>query len=378
MTGLYVHIPFCQKKCHYCNFVIAPVGSAVSHRVFLGALEKEAKHYAGRFADTVFETVYLGGGTPSTLRTGEFEWLFQILKSHFRWKKEAELTCEINPGDVDLDKAFLLKRLGANRASLGAQSFHEETLRTLNRAHGAGQIESSFRYLRDAGFKNINMDLILSLPGESWNMVRTSLEQTVLLKPEHISLYELTVEEKTVFGQRQRHGKLELPDEQQQFAMLSNARVFLQQAGYRHYELLNYAKPGYESRHNLLYWANEDYLGLGPGAYSYFDTRRFKNSESHEQYLDKISRNDWDACEEETLEGKKKEIESFLLALRLTDGAEAERFCSLLQNFKDEIVSLCEKGLLVQEEGYVRLSAKGQFFAETVFTELSVTDSTAL
>ena len=371
MTGLYIHIPFCRKKCHYCNFVIAPVGSAMSRSSFLAALEKEAEHFATRFSDVIFETVYLGGGTPSTLELDEWEWLFHILRRNFRWKADAELTCEVNPGDADLNKAFFLKKLGINRVSLGAQSFHEETLKRINRAHHAGDIESSFRYLRDAGFKNINMDLILSLPGESWSLAQASLEKTIHLNPEHISLYELTIEEKTVFGRLAHEGKLSLLGEEEQFAVLSNARVFLQKAGYRHYELLNYAKPGFESRHNQLYWANEDYLGLGPGATSYFDGRRFRNSDSYEQYLEKISRNDWSAHEEEILDAKKKEIESFLLALRLADGASVERFHLLILNFEEEIDDLCEKGLLIKVEGRLQLSAKGQFFAETVFTELS-------
>ena len=371
MTGLYIHVPFCRKKCHYCNFVIAPAGPDASHRVFLDALEKEATHAAPRFSETIFDTVYLGGGTPSTLRAGEFERLFRILKMHFFWKKEAELTCEVNPGDVDLDRAFLLKGFGINRVSLGAQSFHDETLQRLNRAHNAGEIESSFRALRDAGFKNISMDLMLSLPGESWELAHASLEQAVALGPEHISLYELTLEEKTVFGRLHHEGKLELPGEEEQLEMLSKARLFLQEAGYRHYELLNYAKPGFESRHNLLYWANEDYLGLGPGATSYFDGRRFKNSDSYEQYQEKIMRDDWSAREEEVLDEQKKETESFLLALRLTEGADAGRFRSMLERRKDEIDSLCEKGLLSVDDDKIRLSSRGQFMAETVFTELS-------
>ena len=184
-------------------------------------------------------------------------------------------------------------------------------------------------------------------------------------------MYELTIEEKTVFGHLHHEGKLELPGDDEQFDILSRARLFLQVAGYRHYELLNYAKPGFESKHNLLYWANEEYLGLGPGAYSYFDGRRFKNSDSYEQYQEKISSNDWSPREEEMLTGKKKVIESFLLALRLTDGVEEKRFHTLLEDFKDEIDSLCEKGLLLRENSRIRLSAQGQFMAETVFTELS-------
>jgi oxygen-independent coproporphyrinogen-3 oxidase len=372
MTGLYVHIPFCKKKCHYCNFVVALAGTDASHRVYLNALEKEAAHTAGRFADTAFDTVYLGGGTPSTLRTGEFEWLFHILKGHFHWKKDAEITCEVNPGDIPgLERAFFLKRLGIDRVSLGAQSFHDETLKRLNRDHGTAEIESAFRYLRDAGFKNISLDLILSLPGESWSAARESLERAARLSPEHISLYELTIEDKTVFARMRREGTLELPSEEEQFETLSNARLFLQEAGYRHYELLSYARPGFESRHNLLYWANEDYLGLGPGAYSYFDGRRFRNSGSYEEYLKKVLAGDWTALEEETLDVRKKELESLLLALRLTDGADAAKFSSVISERRGEIAGLREKGLLLEEQGRLRLSARGQFFAETVFTELS-------
>ncbi len=351
--------------------MIAPVGSSASRGLFLQALETEAKHYAERFAEVVFETVYLGGGTPSTLEAEELERLFAIIRRYFHWKENAELTCEVNPGDADLEKALLLKKLGVNRVSLGAQSFHADTLERLNRAHSAQQIEHSFRHLRDAGFKNINLDLILSLPGESWNKVRASLEKTMALGPEHISLYELTIEEKTVFGRLHQEGKLNLSNEEQQWTILSNARIFLQQAGYRHYELLNYAKTGFESRHNLLYWANQDYLGLGPGAYSYFDGRRFKNSDSQERYLDKISRNDWSADEEEVLDPKKKETESFLLALRLAEGVSMDRFYSFVEGSKEEIVGLCEKGLLIREANRLRLSPRGQFFAETVFAELS-------
>lgn len=371
MTGLYIHIPFCRKKCHYCNFVIALASSDKRRGAFLEALSKEAAHYAERFSDVIFDTVYLGGGTPSTLEADELEQLFQCLHKNFRWKIDAELTCEVNPGDVDPDKALLLKKLGVNRVSLGAQSFHEETLRRLNRTHQAQDIESSFSNLRAVGFKNINLDLILSLPGEPWSAVQASLKKTMCLNPEHISLYELTVEDKTVFGRLAREGKLNGPGEEEQFAILSNARAFLKKAGYRHYELLNYAKPGFESKHNLLYWANGEYLGLGPGAYSYFDGRRFKNSESYEQYVDKIAKNNWNAHEGEWLDDKKKAIESFLLALRLTDGTDVRRFGPVIKDFEDEISDLCKKGLLVKENSRIRLSPKGQFLAETVFAELS-------
>jgi len=371
MTGLYTHVPFCTKKCHYCNFVIALAAPAENHDLFLEALEQEARRYEPLVKGNIFDTVYVGGGTPSVLEPDEFEWLMHILKTHFKWKPNAEITCEANPGDIDLKKALLLKKLGVNRVSLGAQSFHDETLARLNRTHRSAEIESSFRYLRDAGFSNISLDLILSLPGESWEHAQYSLEQLVKLDPEHVSIYELTVEDKTVFGELQRRGELNVPDEDMQFEILSKARLFLKEHGYRHYELLSYAKRGSESRHNLLYWANEDTLGLGPGAYTHWRGSRYRFSTSYHEYLSKVAAKDWKPAEEETLTDEKKETESFILALRVTEGVQKERFPGFLERMKDELSDLTEKGLLTEEEGHIRLTARGQFLAETVFAELS-------
>jgi oxygen-independent coproporphyrinogen-3 oxidase len=371
MTGLYVHVPFCKKKCHYCNFTIALSGSEEHHGLFLAALERETQRYRERFKEVLFETLYLGGGTPSALRPNELERLFSILAKDLKWKHDAEVTCEVNPGDADEVKARLLRDLGVNRISFGAQSFHDETLKKLNRAHDAADIARSFKVLRETGFTNINLDLILSLPGEDWNKARHSLEEAVGLGPEHISLYELSIEDKTVFGDLHKKGKLALPGEEEQFETLSKAREFLKAKGYAHYELLNYAKPGFESRHNLLYWANEDTLGLGPGAYTHSNGRRYRFSDSYQQYLAKISSGDWSVGEEETLDKEKKDVETFLLALRLTEGAAIEKFHAVLRRFNDEIQSLTEQGLLIEEDGRLRLTARGQFFAETVFTELS-------
>lgn len=371
MTGLYVHIPFCQKKCHYCNFVITLAGSHDSRRAFQEALHREMEHYARPMSETVFDTLYLGGGTPSRLESHELEWVFHELKRHFRFQPGAEVSCEVNPGDVDLHKAMLLRKLGVNRVSLGAQSFHDDTLERLNRTHRSAEISSCFRYLRDAGISNISLDLMLSLPGEDWSRVSESLEKAAALRPEHFSLYELTIEEKTVFGAMSRQGKLELPDEESQFEMLENARVFLKESGYTQYELLSFAKPDFESRHNMIYWANQDYLGLGPAAYSYIKGRRYRLADSYESYLRKIQGDDWTAYEEEILSDEKKLIESFLLALRLKTGARMDRFAQLIVSFQEEIESLEERGLLEKEEGCIRLTEKGKFFAETVFAELS-------
>lgn len=371
MTGLYAHVPFCEKKCHYCNFVIAPAGRAADRAAFFGAFEREAARRAPEFRDTVFDTVYLGGGTPSVLEPAEFEALGRILRSHFRWKGPAEITIEVNPNDVDAARASAWRAFGANRASLGAQSFHDDTLRKLNRAHGSADITAAFKHLRDAGFSNISVDLILSLPGEPWKRALASLERLAELGPEHVSIYELAVEEKTVFGDMHKKGALALPGEDEQFDILSNARDFLKRHGWRHYELLSYARPGFESRHNSLYWANEPTLGLGPGAWSYLGGRRSRSSESYAQYLEKASRGDWEPVEQESLDADRSEAEAFVLSLRLAEGAPQERFAAVIGRLREEIGGLEEKGLLTCGDGRIRLTERGQFLAETVFTELS-------
>ena len=281
------------------------------------------------------------------------------------------MSCEANPGDIDQALADNYLRLGVNRVSLGAQSFRDATLRRLNRCHSEKDISDSFHILRKAGFRNISLDLILSLPGETLEDVQRSLRELLKLNPEHVSLYELTIEEKTVFGDLHKKGKLKLPNEDLQIEMLTLARETLKKVGYDHYELLSYAKPGFRSRHNRIYWANQEYLGLGPGAFSYLDGRRFRNSSSYTEYLKKINENDWSAFEEEKLDREKKDTESFLLSLRLKEGARAARFRSLMKRSNKNLKTLEEKGLIEKKNGTIRLTGRGQFFAETVFTELS-------
>ena len=372
MVGLYIHVPFCKKRCHYCNFVVTTARRASGHDEFLTALEKEMVFYREGLSERSFDTLYLGGGTPSTLTANEMSRVFRLAHQNFKITAGAEITCEVNPGDMDLEKAIAYRTLGISRISVGVQSFNEDTLRHLNRDHGVSEIFRCFEILKKAGFQNISLDLILSLPGETLKDVEYSLKQAVGLEPRHISLYELTIEERTVFGRQAHRGKLDLPDEATQLAMLSQARTHLIAQGYEHYELLSYAQKGFESRHNLIYWANEEYLGLGPAAYSYIGGKRFRRSRTVDEYFEKIKNKDTLTVEEERLSPEKKEIESFLLALRLSEGAERRRFAGVLDQFKDSIQSLKEKGLVEEGAQSLRLTSQGQFFAETVFAELSL------
>ncbi len=371
MIGLYVHIPFCRKKCHYCNFVVTTQSGIAPRVAFLEALEKESAHYHERFQNTLFDTLYVGGGTPSSLGLKETQSFFNLIHRYFRFHPGAEVTFEVNPGDVDAAKAALYRESGVNRISMGVQSFNEATLHRLNRDHSAEEIIGSFEILKKAGFQNISVDLMLSLPEETLADVRDSLSRAVDLAPQHVSLYELVIEKKTVFENLFQKGRLGLPKEDQQIEMLSFARNFLKAKGFRHYELLSYAKDGFESRHNRIYWANQPSLGLGPGAFSYVDGCRFRHSRGVDEYLSKIAIADWSSAEEERLEPEAKAVESFLLALRLSEGADRRTFTKVIEERGETLFDLKEKGLLEEASQRIRLTPRGQFFAETVFAELS-------
>jgi oxygen-independent coproporphyrinogen-3 oxidase len=371
MTGLYLHVPFCSKKCHYCDFVVTTASGADAHARYLDALAAECAHYAPRFSGTRFSTLYVGGGTPAMLETDETRRLFETVRKYFSFEPGAEISWEANPGDLTPEKAAAYRALGVTRVSLGAQSFDDPVLATMNRAHDAAAIERTFNILKDAGIQDVNLDLMLALPGQDVAGARRSLERAAMLGPTHISLYELVVEERTVFAVRQKKGQLPLPPEERALEMLEEARAYLKKNGFIHYELLNYAKPGFESRHNRLYWANEDYLGLGPGAYSYFNDHRFRGSASYAEYLKKIASANWTPLDDEKLTPEARDVESLLLALRLTAGANLARFTALLPKKEESLRQLEDNGLLIRDEKTIRLSPRGQLFSETVFTELS-------
>lgn len=372
MTGLYVHIPFCQKRCHYCDFVISTDTATARREAFVEAIGREAAYRAGAAGGhRTFDTLYLGGGTPSVLTAAEMERLFALLRDRLRVRDGAEITCELNPSLVDADKLLRWRARGISRVSLGAQVFDDAQLASVNREHTSSDIERTFALLRQSGYDNISMDLILSLPGETEAIFERTIERALALRPEHISLYELVVEPKTVFGRRHASGRLDRPDEQVQLARLKAARAAFIGAGYEHYELLSYALPGRRSAHNLIYWANGEYLGLGPGAYSYWSGKRYRTASSLEDYLAKAARGDWSAEDEESLGDRAKEAESLVLALRLLEGADVHRFAKTISRKRAELDDLIDKELLIETSDRLCLTERGVFFAETVFSQLS-------
>lgn len=371
MLGLYVHVPFCAKHCHYCNFVITTASSSDAYAAFAAALAKEAGSYKNQFVGRSFDTLYLGGGTPSRLPAAVIGPLLDRVRSCFDISGDAEITLEANPSDVSSETAILWRQKGINRISLGAQSFNDRTLRALNRDHTCQDTRAAVRILRDKGFGNISLDLMLALPDESPDEAGYSLESALELRPEHISLYELTIEQGTVFGELRRKKRLNLPTEDDAVQMLLQTRRRLQEAGYLQYELLSYAKPGFESRHNGLYWRQEPYLGLGPGAFSYINGERYRLSRTVEEYHAKLAVEDWTRAESEVLSGFQKESERLLLALRFLAGVRVSDFEAVLRQKEPFINELIRDGLLENAEGRLRLTPKGSLFAETVFSKLS-------
>lgn len=369
MFGLYVHVPFCRTKCFYCDFSTALWGQGERAELFLAALERQARSEENFFKHKKFETLYLGGGTPSVLSVGQLERIFLMLREHFAFAEDAEITLEANPSDISAEKAARYRKLGINRISLGAQSFLDATLKRLNRPDQPSEIGHAVGYLRQSGFKNLNLDLMAGLPGESLDDFSYSLKAALALSPEHFSLYELSLEPRTVFGRAFRRGQFTPSTEEMTLEALKLARRLLTESGYEQYELLNYAKPGFESRHNDLYWKNEMTLGLGPGAYSYIEGRRFCLAKDLASYIKKTAVADFKPEEEETLNAEARERESFILALRrVREGASKARFSRLLNEIQDQVKRLIDDGLIIDSPTAIRLSERGIFLAETVFS----------
>lgn len=370
-TGLYLHIPFCRVKCHYCNFVITLDRSASMRERFLSALEKEISMARTRYGDLFFETLYFGGGTPSALDTGEFSRVVNALRGSFSLEALKEFTVEINPGDVDAEKIKAFKKQGVNRASVGAQAFQQPLLETMGRPHGASEIHETVKLLKKEGIENISLDLIFRLPGQDVNAFCASLDEALSLEPAQMTLYDLEVHEKTRFGLMQKKGGLALPGEDAHFEMFEKAAEKLRAAGYRHYELLSFARPGFESRHNMLYWENQDYLGLGPGAFSYLEGTRYQFSESVPQYLKKCEAGDWVPAVSDTLTPAKKEVESLLTGLRLDRGVDLRAFPLIHESLKPVLAELVGGGLIAAEGERIFLTFRGRALAETVFLRLT-------
>lgn len=367
--GLYLHIPFCPVKCHYCNFVITAKRSPDFRKRFFEALAEEVKHARAKWGRLRFDTLYLGGGTPSDLNGEEMTRLLESLHHEFDFISPCEVSCEVNPGDVDSSKLEIYKKIGINRISLGVQAFQDKLLQKMGRPHQLKEIYETSVMLQQIGFHNVSMDLILRLPGQSLEDLRFSLNEVIRLKAFQVSLYDLEVHERTVFGVWQKRGELPLPSEELHAKMFSEVETLLTQAGYEHYEVSNFSKPGAASKHNLVYWHNQPYLGLGPGAFSYMDRLRYQFALDVETYLKKCEAKDWTPQVSELISDEKQEFETFLTGLRLREGVDLARFFIIRSNIESKLPALLKEGLVDKIRNHLRLTFKGRCLIESVLLE---------
>ena len=365
--GLYIHIPFCETRCRYCNFITTAAPSPDLRERFFQSLATEVKHARECHGRLSFDTLYFGGGTPSCLGIREIERLGSEIQAAFEFKKGYEFSCEFNPGDGDEAKLEALQKTGVNRISLGCQSFQEKLLKRIGRRHTVRDSAETVAKIRRAGIRNISFDLMLRLPGQTVEDFRDSVRQSVELGASQVSLYDLEIHRETRFGQLQKEGKLDLPTEEEHARMYESAIEMLAGAGYDHYELSNFSKPGFSSRHNLIYWNNGEYLGLGPGAFSYLNGVRYQFASNIERYLSKCKEPDWQNDQEDILTGEEKETETFAMKLRLRQGVSEKECPNVFLRLQDRIQTLCKEGRLEFSGDFLKFTERGKFLSEEVF-----------
>ncbi|MDZ4199564.1 MAG: radical SAM family heme chaperone HemW [Kiritimatiellia bacterium] len=374
-SGLYVHVPFCIRKCAYCDFYSLPDGPdrAARGSRYLDAIAQELNLLPEGFAP---RTLFLGGGTPTALDPEELARLFHLLRNGADLSHVEEGSCEANPGTLTREKLRILRDAGINRLSIGAQSFQPATLTRLGRIHTAEQTAVAVSAARAAGFDNLSLDLIFGVPGVPPAAERADLDAALALAPEHLSLYALSLEPGTPLALRAEAGEFtEKPDDEMADAY-ETARERLRAEGYKHYEISNFTRPGRACRHNLLYWSGGDYIGLGPSAHSHWDGCRWENVQGLEDYAARLSKAWKPVAEEERLDPESKAIETLIFSLRQICGVQRDalRRQTGLDPFElrsDAIGRLLEQGLLesAPPDG-IRLTPRALFLSDAVFREL--------
>lgn len=352
---IYIHIPFCVQKCAYCDFLSAPADEAVRER-YIDALKEEIRQQKSFGSEYKVISIFIGGGTPSILEGAQIAEILKEIRNYFAVEADAEITIECNPGTLSEDKLSCYKKSGINRLSLGLQSADNQELKLLGRIHTYEEFLESFSLARKVGFGNLNVDLMSALPGQTKESWQETLRQVIALTPEHISAYSLIIEEGTPFYERYKPGGREeylLPDEDMERQMYYDTGDILGAAGYERYEISNYAKPGFECRHNLGYWERREYLGLGLGASSLIKGIRYQNHKKLSAYL----RGDYTHEEMQKLTRQEEQEETMFLGLRKAEGILLTE--ELLEVYKETLQRLQQKGLLLWEGGRVRLTDLG-------------------
>ena len=371
--SLYIHIPFCKSKCNYCDFN-SFAGKEGLIPDYIGTLKRELDFYSMVLEIPYLSTIYFGGGTPTMLPPESLHNILEWVRSKFALPKEPEITLEANPESVNFRKLLEAKNAGANRLSLGAQSFNDDILKSLGRIHSSSHIQYAFNTARMAGFSNIGLDLIFALPGQTLPDWKETLEKVTFLDPEHISTYNLVIEDGTPFYKNKN--SLNLPDIDLEYEMFHEAINFLIDRGFEHYEISNFAKPGKRCKGNETYWRNEEYIGVGAGATSYIGGNRYTNPAGLAEYIKSWGNGIPKVIEDGLLGGKTDmdlEVrETIFLGLRLIEGIDLaaldQRFgIDVKKKYESEIEELIENNLLEIKGTNLKLTKKGLFLADEVF-----------
>jgi len=374
--GLYLHVPFCLQKCPYCSFY------SVSGRLDLGkrfvtAVNRQIQQFAG-WGETrkhPLTTIFFGGGTPSMLPPGILGQLLQSCRQQFPCAEEMEISIEVNPATINGRGLQILRQAGFNRLSIGVQSLNDQELKRIGRAHSAAEAVQSFHMARQAGFTNISLDLMYGLPGQGKQSWRDNLTQALELEPEHLSLYELTIEESTPFARQLSTNELQLPDEKVILSMMERTKRLTAAAGLDRYEISNYARPGSQCRHNINYWQNGSYIGLGPGAVSRLGPTRYSVVADVERFCTLMENGEKVWQEKETLDNEARFRETVIMGLRMTGGVSLD---ALEQRFGIDTViyygaildQLMGRELVTTHQGRLRLTEQGLLLANTVMARL--------
>ncbi|HEO4960934.1 radical SAM family heme chaperone HemW [Streptococcus agalactiae] len=364
-TSAYVHIPFCTQICYYCDFSKVFIKNQPVD-AYLQALIREFRSYD----ITELRTLYIGGGTPTSISAVQLDYLLTELIRDLNLNTLEEFTIEANPGDLTVDKIEVLQKSAVNRVSLGVQTFNDKHLKRIGRSHNEAQIYSTIDALKTAGFQNISIDLIYALPGQTMDDVRSNVAKALSLNIPHLSLYSLILEHHTVFMNKMRRGKLHLPTEDLEAEMFEYIISEMERNGFEYYEISNFTKPGFESRHNLMYWENVEYYGVGAGASGYLDGIRYRNRGPIQHYLKGVSEGNARLSEEVLSKNEMMEEELFL-GLRKKEGVSIGKFeqkfgTSFEKRYGQIVQELQSDGLLKENNGFIQMTKKGLFLGDTV------------
>lgn len=364
-AGVYIHIPFCKSRCSYCDFATDVWRSDNAVARYVAAVTREISLQSASRAKA--DSIYFGGGTPSLLAPTQVQAILDIVKARFTVSEDVEITMEMNPATVTSESLAAYRDLGVNRASFGVQTFNERDLKLLARGHDANDARNTFRLLRDAGFNNVSFDLIAGLPGQSMDDWRKNLDEAISMGPEHLSLYLLEIHEGTPLAEQLRSGRRPMPDEELAADMYELMIDALEAAGYRQYEISNFAKAGFESRHNTKYWRMDAVYGFGVSAHSFDGRERYANERdmaAYETRIDSYGRADV------SRETPNYASESVFLGLRLNEGVDIDLHQSIFAvDLTSKLAALSDAGLVELVDGRLRLTRRGMLFSNEVFAE---------